>query len=69
MKGGHAKCLGMRVLEIIETSQGIVGEARGRSINEIGALGVVENLLKGAFHSGCRLWNEGRVVVKMSTNK
>jgi hypothetical protein len=52
MKGGHAKRLGVRILEIIETSQGIVGETRGCSVNEIGALGVFENLLKGAFHSG-----------------
>ena len=53
MKGGHAKCFGVGILEIIEASEGIVGETRGRSVNEVGALGVLKNLLEGAFHCGC----------------
>jgi hypothetical protein len=69
MEGGHAKCFGVGVLEIIEASEGIVGETRGRSVNEVGTLGVLKNLLEWAFHCGCGLWSEGRVVVKMSTNK
>ena len=53
MDGGHAKCFCVRVLEIIEASQGIVGEARGSGVNEIGALGVLKYLLEGTFHCGC----------------
>ena len=53
MEGGHAKCFGVGVLEIIEASQGIVGETRSRSVNEVGALWVLKNLLEGAFHCGC----------------
>lgn len=41
----------MRILEIIEASKGVVGETRGRSVNEVGALGVLKNLL-GAEDSG-----------------
>jgi len=38
-EGGHAECLGVGILGIIEASQGIVGETRPRSVNEVGALG------------------------------
>ena len=44
----------VRTLEIIEASQGIVDETRGCSVNEVGAPGVLKNLLEGAFHCGCR---------------
>jgi hypothetical protein len=60
------------VLEIIKTSERIVSETRCSGVNEIGALGVLKDLLKGAFHSRCGEWIEGKVVVndvKMSTNK
>jgi hypothetical protein len=53
MDGGHAKRLCVRILEIIEASQGIVGKARGCSVNEVGALGVLKDLLEGTFHCGC----------------
>jgi len=53
MEGGHAECFGVGVLEIVEASQGIVGETRSRSVNEVGALWVLKNLLEGAFHCGC----------------
>ena len=59
MDGGHAKCFRVRVLEIIEASQGIVGEARGSSINEIGALGMFKDLLEGTFHCGCGQEKDG----------
>ncbi len=59
----------MGVLEVIEASERVVGEARGSSVDEVGALGVLKYLLEGAFHCRCRGWNEGKVVVKMSTNK
>ena len=39
----------MGILEIIEASQGIVGETRGCSVNEVGAPGVLNDLLEGAF--------------------
>jgi len=54
MEGGHAKCFGVGILEIVEASQGIVGETRSRSVNEVGALGVLKYLLEGSFHCGCR---------------
>jgi hypothetical protein len=40
----------MRVLEIIKTSEGIVSETRSVGVNEVGALGVLKDLLEGAFH-------------------
>jgi hypothetical protein len=70
MNGGHAKRFCVGVLEIIEASERVVSEARGCSVDKVGALGVLKNLLEGTFH--CRLWGvriEGKVVVKMSTNK
>jgi len=53
-KGGHAKCFGAGILEIIEASKGIRGETRGCSINEVRVPGVLKNLLEGAFHCGYR---------------
>ena len=52
MEGGHAKCFGVRILEIIEASEGVVGETRGHSVNEVGALGVLKNLLGVGEASG-----------------
>jgi hypothetical protein len=57
------------VLEIVKASKRVVSKARGGSVNEVGALGVLKNLLEGAFHCRCGVWIEGKVVVKMSTNK
>jgi len=37
-EGGHAKCFGVGVLEIIEASKGIVDGTEGCSINKVGAL-------------------------------
>jgi hypothetical protein len=47
---------------MIETGEGVVDEARGSSVDEVGALGVFKNLLEGTFH--CNVWgrNEGKVV-------
>jgi hypothetical protein len=67
--GGHAEGFCVGVLEIIEASERVVGEARGSCVDEVGALGVLKYLLEGAFHCRCRRWIEGKVVVKMSTNK
>ena len=53
-QGGHSKCFGMGILEIIKTSQGIISETRSCSLNEVGVLGVFENMLERAFHCGCR---------------
>ena len=36
----------MRVLEIVQASESVIGETRGGSVNEIGALGVLKNLLE-----------------------
>ena len=52
MEGGHAKCFGVRILEIIETSEGVVNETRGRSVNEVGVLRVLKNLLGAGEASG-----------------
>jgi hypothetical protein len=59
----------VRVLEIIKASERVVSKAGGGSVNEVGALGVLKNLLEGAFHCRYGVWIEGKVVVKMSTNK
>jgi len=70
VNGGHAERFCVGVLEIVEASKRVVGEARGCSIDEVGALGVLKDLLEGTFH--CRDMGrgiEGKVVVKMSTNK
>ena len=48
-EGGHAKCFGMGVLETIKASKGIVGRTKGCSVNKVGALGVLKNLLKGTW--------------------
>ena len=66
---GHAKSFCVGVLEVIKTGEGVVSEARCSGVNKIGALGVLKDLLEGAFHSRCGVWIEGKVVVKMSTNK
>ena len=53
MDRGHAKCFRVGVLEIIEASKRVVAEARGGSVDEVGALGVLKNLLEGTFHCVC----------------
>jgi stage III sporulation protein SpoIIIAA len=67
--GGHAERFCVGVLEIIEAGERVVGEARGCSVDEVGALGVLKDLLEGTFHCRCGSGIEGKVVVKMSTNK
>jgi hypothetical protein len=57
MNGGHAERFCVGVLEIIEASERVIGEAGGCSVDEVGALGVLKNLLEGTFH--CRLWGVG----------
>jgi hypothetical protein len=57
------------VLEIIEASERVVSEARGCSVDEVGTLGELKNLVEGTFHCRCGGGIEGKVVVKMSTNK
>jgi len=47
--GGHAKCFGVGVLEIIEASEGIIGGTECCSVNKVGALGVLKNLLEGTW--------------------
>jgi hypothetical protein len=42
------------ILEIVEASWGIIGETRSYSINKVGALGVLKNLLEGVFDCDCR---------------
>jgi len=64
VNGGHAERFCVGVLEIIDAGKGVVGEARGSSV-EVGALGVFKNLLEGNFHCKMRGWIEGKVVVKM----
>ena len=44
----------MWILEIIKASRGIVGETRSCSVNKVGALGVLKNLLEGVFNCDCR---------------
>jgi hypothetical protein len=66
---GHAKRFCVGVLEIIKASERVVSEARGSSVDEDGTLGVLKYLLEGTFHCRCGGWIEGKVVVKMSTNK
>lgn len=49
VKGGKCVRLGVRVLEIVEPRQGVVGEVGGASsLHEAGALGMLE----GTFHCG-----------------
>ena len=50
MDRGDAKSFGVRVLEIVKTSEGIISETRSVGVNEVGALGVLKDLLEGAFH-------------------
>jgi len=50
MDRGDAKSFRVRVLKIVETSEGIVSETRGVGVNEVGALGVLKDLLEGTFH-------------------
>jgi len=57
-EGGHAKCFGVGVLEIIKASEGIVGGTKGCSVNKVGALGVFKKLAQGDLvvergKSGC----------------
>ena len=49
MKGAHDKRFSVGILEIIKTSDGIIIETRGCSVNEVGVLGVIKCLLEGAF--------------------
>jgi hypothetical protein len=44
--GGHAKSFCVGVLEVIKTSERIVSETRCSGVNEIGALGVLKDLLE-----------------------
>ena len=55
---GHAERFCVGVLEIIEASERVVSEARGCSVDKVGALGVLKNLLEGTFHCRCGLWIE-----------
>ena len=59
----------MRVLEVIEANKATEGKAKHYCVNEVGALGVLKDLLEGGSYCGCRQWGEGRVVVKMLTNR
>jgi hypothetical protein len=63
MEGMPNICVG--VLEMIDASEGVVDEARGSSVDKVGALGVFKNLLEGTFHCKVWGWDEGKVVVKM----
>jgi len=58
----------VRILEIVKASKEIEGKASNCSVNEVGALGVLKDLVKGGFYCSCRQWGKGRVVVKMLTN-
>jgi hypothetical protein len=53
VNGGHAKRLCVRVLEIIKASERVIGKTRGCGVNEVGALGVLKDLLEGTFHCRC----------------
>ena len=47
----HTVGLGVRrILEIVKTRQRVVCEIRRSSVHEIGALGVLKDLLEGTFH-------------------
>ena len=59
----------MRILEIVKASEEIEGKAGHCSVNEVGALEVLKNLVEGGFYCVCMQWGEGRVVVKMLTNR
>ena len=50
MDGGDAESFRVRILEIVKTGKGIVSETRSIGVNEVGALGVLKDLLEGAFH-------------------
>jgi hypothetical protein len=54
---GHAERFRVGVLEIVEASERVVGEARGCSIDEVTALGVFKNLLEGTFYCRCGEWD------------
>jgi hypothetical protein len=69
VNGGHAKHFCVGVLEIIEAGERVVSEARCCSVDEVGALGELKKLLEGTFRCRCGGGIEGKVVVKMSTNK
>jgi hypothetical protein len=58
--GRHAKCFRVGVLEIIEASKRVVAEARGGSVDKVGALGVLKDLLEGTFHCVCGLEERSR---------
>ena len=51
----QVECFCVGALEIVEVSKRVLGEPRGCSINGVGALGVLKNLLKMAFHCRCHL--------------
>jgi len=59
----------VRILEIVKASKDIKGKASHCSINEVGALGMLKDLVEGGFYCSCRQWGKGRVVVKMLTNR
>ena len=59
----------MRIVEIVKASKEIKGKAGHCSVNEVGALGVLKDLVEGGFYCVCMQWGEERVVMKMSTNR
>jgi hypothetical protein len=44
VNGGHTEHFCVGVLEIIEASERVIGEATGCSIDEVGAVGVFKDL-------------------------
>lgn len=60
MNGRHGERFCVRILKIVEASERVISEARGSSVDEVGALGVIENLLEGAFHCRCGGWDRGQ---------
>jgi hypothetical protein len=53
--GGYAEHFCVGELEIVEASETAVGEARGWSVDKVGALGVLKNLFgKYCAWSSCR---------------
>jgi hypothetical protein len=65
MNRGHAERFCVGVLEIIEASKSRA--ARGRSVDEVGALGVLRTRLRVPPIVDVESGIEGKVVVKMST--
>ena len=50
MDRGDAESFGVGILEIVKTGEGIISETRSGGVNKVGALGVLKDLLEGAFH-------------------